>query len=275
MSSDRRISRRLLLGAAASAVVALTLSGCPSLGSTISEAMGNQASAGQSSNATQQSQAPASQPAQQNQQPPAGATMAYQYQFNSFYGVMWNFGWFGYKDANYQPGQGTVWQITSSRSSKGPTMFERAFLKTNADATQWWRLKITGDKNEIVYEFLVGTDGKVQKVRYLDPGSKQIGEFLPDQSGSQQQNGPSQPTRDQLASSLVGTESVQVKAGTFTADHYSYTDPNSGYKGDSWISKKVPGYMVKFIGTNPKNNAASSGELVQIETGVTTSLGSY
>ncbi len=44
MSSDRRISRRLLLGAAASAVVALTLSGCPSLGSTISEAMGNQAS---------------------------------------------------------------------------------------------------------------------------------------------------------------------------------------------------------------------------------------
>ena len=83
---------------------------------------------------------------------------------------MWNFGWFGYKDANDQPGQGTVWQITSSRSSKGPTMFERAFLKTNADATQWWRLKITGEKNEIVYEFLVGTDGKVQKVRYLDPG---------------------------------------------------------------------------------------------------------
>jgi hypothetical protein len=33
--------------------------------------------------------------------------------------------------------------------------------------------------------------------------------------------------------------------------------------------------MVKFSGTNPKNNATSSGELVQIETGVVTSLGSY
>jgi len=213
--------------------------------------------------------------AQQSQQPAAGATIAYQYQFNAFYGAMWNFGWFGYTDANYQPGQGTVWQITSSRDSKGSTTFERAFLKVNADATQWWRLKISGSgaKEEVVYEFLVGTDMKVLKVRYKDPDSGQIGEFIPDQSG--QQSSPSQPTRQQLANYLVGTESIQVKAGTFTADHYSYTDPQTGYKGDSWISKTVPGYMLKFTGTNPKNNATSNGELAQIESGVTTTLGSY
>ncbi|HYW84291.1 MAG TPA: hypothetical protein VFB30_13600, partial [Spirochaetia bacterium] len=209
-------SRRLVSLAAGIAGCALVLSGCSSMGSAISSAVSGQSATTQSSTASGSSQTQTSQPSQQSQQPPAGAAVAYQYQFNTFYAVMWNFGWFGYKDANYKPGEGTVWQITSSRNSKGPTMFERAFLKANSDKSQWWRLKITGGKDEIVYEFLVGADTVVQKVRYKDPGSGKIGEFVPSQSGSQPQGMPSQPTRDQLAHSLVGTESVQVKAGTFT-----------------------------------------------------------
>jgi hypothetical protein len=270
MTSRGFSSRHFLILAVTGMILALGLAGCFSMGSVVSGAVGQNASS------QQQAQPAPAQPAEQSQpaQQPSSAAMAYQYQFNAFYGAMWNFGWFGYKDANYKPGQGTVWQITSSRNSK-TTTFERAFLKANADQSQWWRLKITGGKDEIVYEFLVGADTKVQKVRYKDPQSGEIGEFIPDQSGSQQQGMPAQPTRQQLASSLVGTESVQVKAGTFTADHYSYTDPQNGYKGDSWISKKVPGYMVKFTGSNSKNNVTSSGELIQIETGVTTALGSY
>jgi hypothetical protein len=66
-----------------------------------------------------------------------------------------------------------------------------------------------------------------------------------------------------------------VKAGTFAADHYRYTDPKSKYTGDSWIAKTVPGLMVKFIGKNEKNENTASGELVQIENGVTTVLGSF
>ena len=261
--------RPLLIAAAVGVGIALTPSGCFSMGSTISGAV--------SQSAQQPGQSASSQPAPRSQQPSPGAAVAYQYQFNAFYGAMWNFGWFGYKDANYDPGQGTAWQITSSRDSKGPTIFERAFLKANDDKTQWWRLKIAGSKakDEIIYEFLVGADMMVQKVRYRDPGSGQIGEFVPDQSGSQQKDAPSTPSRPQLADNLVGTESVQVKAGTFTAGHYSYTDAQSGYTGESWISKTVPGYMVKFSSTNPKNHSTSNGELVPIETGVTTSLGSY
>jgi len=266
--------RRIVILTVVAMMIAFGLSGCFSFptGAVVSGVAGqNQTPAAQ--------QAPADSTAQQQPQQapqgqqPSGAAFAYQYQFNAFYGAMWNFGWFGYKDANYQPGQGTIWQITSSRNNK-TTLFERAYLKANADQSQWWRLKITSGKDEIIYEFLVGTDTKVQKVRYKDPGSGQVQEFIPDNSG-QQQGTYSQPTRNQLANSLVGTETVQVKAGTFTADHYAYTDPQSGYKGDSWISKKVPGYMVKFNGISPKNNVTSSGELVQIESGVATVLGSY
>ena len=41
------------------------------------------------------------------------------------------------------------------------------------------------------------------------------------------------------------------------------------------MSTTVPGGMVKSIYTSKKNNQTSSGELIQIESGVTTALGSY
>ena len=163
-------------------VVAFALTGCFSLSSAISGAMANQATAGSTPNATQPADPPA---ASQARRHPRRMGAAYQYQFNAFYGAMWTLGWFGYKDANYQPGQGTIWEITSSsKGSKGPTTFERAFLKLNKDKSQWWRLRIKGskEKEEIVYELLVGADTLVQKVRYKDPDSGQVGEFVPDQS---------------------------------------------------------------------------------------------
>lgn len=267
----KNTARSLVLLAAVAATGAL-LAGCVSIGD-VANAMGNK-----NQPAPEKQQQPQAQQQEQQAQPKSsGATFAYKMQFGAFYGAMWNFGWFGYKDANYKPGQGTVWQITSSRGSKGPTNFERAYLKLNPDKSQWWRLKFQGGnkKDEVIYEFLVGADTQVQKVRFKDPDSGQVQEFVPDQSSPQQANAPAQPTREQLANSLIGSESVTVQAGTFTADHYRYTDPKYGYTGDSWITKTVPGLMVKFTGKNQKNEASGSGELVQIENGVTTVLGSF
>ena len=248
----------LFLLAAAGFAAVLVLSGCFSFGSAISGAMVKQNEPAASSNTAEP--APADQPQAQPQPKSSGAVMAYKYQFNSFYGAMWNFGWFGYKDANYKPGQGTVWQITGSRGSKDVMTFERAFLKVTADNSQWWRFRIKGEKkekDEILYEFLVGSETVVQKVRFKDPDSGQVQEFVPDQSGSQPGAAAAQPTREQLASALVGKESVTVQAGTFATEHYRSTDPKSKYTGESWISKTVPGYMVKFIGTNTKNEKTS------------------
>ncbi len=267
MSNRKTVALSLLL--AAGVVAALVLAGCSTVSSAISNAVAPKPAP------AAEAQQPAEQPAAQPQAQPSGATMAYKYQFNAFYGAMWNFGWFGYKDANYKEGQGTVWEITGSRGSKGPTTFERAFLKVTPDKSQWWRFKIQDKKNEIVYEFLVASDTTVQKVRFKDPDSGQVQEFVPDKSGPQPTYTATQPTREQLANSLVGKENVTVKAGSFSTDHYRYTEPKSGYTGDSWISKTVPGYMVKFSGKNPKNNDTASGELVQIENGVTTVLGSF
>lgn len=252
---------------------AVVLSGCSTLGSAMSAAIGSQSAKSSDSAKSAEPAETSTTASPAPSQSSAGPAVAYQYQFNAFYSGFWNMGWFGYQDPNYKPGQGTVWEISSTGGKAEKVSFERALLKINPDGSQWWRFTFTSAKDTIIYEFLVGSDKVVQKVRYKDPKSGEIGEFVPSQNNQPPMT--PQVTRDQIASSLVGTESVTVPAGTFTADHYRYTDKKSGYTSESWISKQVPGYMVKFVGTNPQNTRVSTGQLVKIESGVTTELQSY
>jgi hypothetical protein len=258
------------------ALVALLLAGCSTL-NNLTSAVGG----GSTQNAAQSKQAdsqPASDQGQTQAQAPAGSALVYQYQFGAFYTGFWSMGWFGYKDANYAPGQGTIWKFTNTGKSKEPVTFERALLKVVPGNSQWWRFKMTSGKSTIVYEFLVGPDAVVTKVRYQDPGSGAIGEFVPSQDQMNQPgmgSSTAPKTRAEMAKYLVGRESVQVAAGSFMADHYLYTDDTSSGTAESWVNQKVPGYMVKSIYTSKKNNQTSAGELTQIENGVTTSLNSY
>ena len=255
------------------ALVALLLAGCSTL-NNLTSAVGG----GSSQNAAQSKQAdkqPGSDQGQTQAQAPAGSALVYQYQFGAFYTGFWSMGWFGYKDANYAPGQGTIWKFTNTGKSKEPVTFERALLKVVPGNSQWWRFKMTSGKSTIVYEFLVGPDTVVTKVRYQDTGSGEIGEFVPSQDQMKPQPSTAPKTRAEMAKYLVGRESVQVAAGSFMADHYLYTDDTSSGTAESWVNEKVPGYMVKSIYTSTKNNQTSAGELTQIESGVTTSLNSY
>jgi len=255
----------------------LPMAGCFSMGGAINTAMGKPAMSNAQPAPAQQTQAAPSAAQQTPAATPQAAgspSVAYQYQFGAFYSGMWSMGWFGYADANYQPGQGTVWTFTGSGgSSSKPLTFERALLKVNADSSQWWRFKLETDKRTIIYEFLVGPDAALQKVRYQDPDNGAIGEFVPGQT-QQQPGQPSMPrSRADMASYLVGSQPVQVRGGSFTADHYLYGDANGS--AEMWISDKVPGYMIKTVFTSKKDNKTSTGELVQIESGVTTALSSY
>lgn len=207
-----------------------------------------------------------------------GAAMAYQYQFSAFYAGFWSMGWFGYKDPNYKPGQGTVWTFTgANKKSSEPMTIERALLKVNADSSQWWRFKLDTGKEPILYEFLVGADTIVKKVRYKDPDSGAVQEFVPSQDRQQPMAGPSSgpKSREEMAKYKVDRQTVTVKGGTFATDHYLYTDDQSSGTAESWVSATVPGYMVKTVYTSKKDKGTMAGELVQIESGVTTILGSF
>ena len=243
------------------AAVVLLLAGCFSfdLGSVIGRQIAPQ---------------PSEQPAPESKQAPKGAGpgVAYQFQFNAFFGSFWNMGWFGYKDPNYKPGQGTVWTFTVSGKPKETMTLERALLKVNADGTRWWRLRVDADGDTILYEFLVAADSTVKKVRYKDPDTGSIQEFVPSQQPS---GGPAAPSAEEMAKYKVDRQAVKVKAGTFDADHYRYTDPKGSGTTESWVSQAVPGYVVKTIFTAAKDKETSTGELTQIVSGVTSVLGSF
>lgn len=267
------MKRAIAIPLTLAAAVVLLLAGCMSF--DVGNAIGKQLAPKPAENQSAQEQGQA-QPAPQSQ--PAGAAMAYQYQFGAFYSGFWSMGWFGYKDGNYKAGQGTIWKFTNTKDNK-PITFERALLKVNADGTQWWRFKLDSGKpkDTITYEFLVSTaDGTVSKVRYKDPDSGSVQEFVPSQNQNQQQpQGGHVPTRAEMAQYKVDSPSITVQAGTFTTDHYLYNDTQYNGSAESWVNTTVPGYMVKSIYTNKKNNEKATGELIQIENGVTTVLGSF
>ena len=259
---------RLVRALSVAAAGALFLAGCMSF--DVSSAIGKQV-------------APA--PAQQNEPAPAapepkqsgGGAMAYQYQFGAFYSGFWGMGAFGgYKDNSYKPGQGTVWTFTGAdRKSSEPMTLERALLKVNADSSQWWRFKMDTGKDTILYEFLVGADGVVKKVRYKDPDTGSVEEFIPSQDRQQPAAGPMPKSREEMAKYKVDRQTVKVMAGSFDTDHYVYTDEKERGSAESWVSTKVPGGMVKSVYTSKKDKKATTGELIQIESGVTTILGSF
>jgi hypothetical protein len=265
-------------GLVLAAAGAFLLSGCASL--DIAGAVGKQI-------APKPAPAPQAEPAPAPQNEPApgkgqgssgGSAMAYQYQFGAMYSGFWSMGWFGYKDGNYKAGQGTIWKFTGTgRGSEKPVTFERALLKVNGDASQWWRFKIESGKDTLVYEFLVGPDALVKKVRFKDPDSGTVQEFIPSQDGPQPAAGPANmpKSRADMAKYKVDKQSVKVEAGSFATDHYLYTDNAAQGSVESWVSETVPGSMVKTVYTNKKNNQTSTGELIQIESGVTTTLGSF
>jgi len=264
------------VGAALLAAGVLLVSGCFSfdVGSAIGRQIAPQQPQAQpqpqGQAAPQGDQASAAQPKSRG----AGSAMAYQYQFGAFYGGFWSMGWFGYKDINYKPGQGTVWTFTDSRKASEVMTLERALLKVNADSSQWWRFRFDSGKDSVLYEFLVGPDGVVRKVRYKDPDSASIQEFVPSQD-QQQPAGPPAKSREDWARYKVDRQTVKVKAGSFSSDHYLYTDEKENGTGEGWMSESVPGYAVKTVYTSKKRNQTMTGELVNVESGVTTALGSF
>lgn len=274
MKRDRNLTVSVLVLFVSSVGLTMLLSGCFSLSSALSYAMGSRPADSNSSGGQSQT---SSQPAPDaSANPPAQSkptnTEAYRSQFGSFYSAFWNMGWFGYGNSEYKPGQGTVWQF-SGGSSENEVSFERAYLKANGDGTQWWRFAMSSEGKDYVFEMLVNSDGTVQKVRFKDPESGTVGEFVPAQS-----NAPSRaPAIDQsaLSKSLVGHEQTTVPAGSYPTDHYAYTDPQNSYTFDVWIDQSLPGAMVKFSGKSPQNKVVSQGQLMKIESGVTTQLGSY
>lgn len=281
-----------VLGTAAGLLVVLSFVGCSTFNSLLSQAVRGAAGTSGETNGSQPAAqssgetgtAPAAKSTAQPSSAGGASIQAMQAQFYAAYSMALSFGGFKTGEAGYRPGQGTVWELKGGSSGNRASTVEHALLKINTDDTQWWRLELTSEGDTMLYEFLLAGGDTVQKVRFKDPDSGKIVEFIPNQSqGGAVSPGAAGPvgvppeTAGGAGQGKVtkGQETITVKAGTFQTEHVTYADNQGNFKSESWTSQGVPGGLVKMVSTNLRSGQEVHAELVKIESGVTTVLQSY
>jgi hypothetical protein len=220
----------------------------------------------------------------------------------------------GYDD--FAEGEGVVWTLTVTDEDGTETVdIERALLKRLPDGKEWWYLSYSTDEEEMVSEALLNEDYEIEVFRYRDPETGQVNEWIPEQEeaaeaeeaetaeGEEETEVEEAPEfyEGNWQDNIVGTESVKVPAGTFTADHVvvnmEYEAETAAGEGESgegdaessgavetethelryewWISEEAPGNLVKYRWTDSAEEGEFLGELASHGTGYTTQLESF
>ena len=145
-----------------------------------------------------------------------------------------------------------------------------------SDGTAWWRLHYSTDEEKILYEYLLDSEMNILKVRYKNPETGAVEEWVPEPSEEAGQEEEVQEfSEEDYARYSQGRETITVKAGTYTADHIVYEDEETNGRFEWWVTDEVPSGVVKYLGMNPEENSEVTGELVDVRTDYRTELRSY
>ncbi len=186
---------------------------------------------------------------------------------------------------DYEPGDWTRWRFTENGETDG-SWLERAFLRRLEDGREWWRVAMydADSDDTVTLEALFDADrSSILRLRSQFPG-QDIGE-MPVGEGTPVYSEPLTLTAESLEGATVGTQTVQVPAGRFTARHVRFTDVAGVGRAEWWLVDTVPGGIVKYSTSHPHDTDEDAVEglseynwtLELTETGsdATTQLGSY
>jgi hypothetical protein len=190
-------------------------------------------------------------------------------------------GSYTFEGTDYAVGEWTRWRLTESDSEQ-PEELERALLHRQDDGMEWWRVKYISATDEgrdsMVVEALFDPEtGEFARMRGRMPGEEEAHE-MPVEEGTYGYTEPTRLTEASVEGATVGTETVRVPAGSYTADHVRYGGMGGGTY-EWWLVDDVPGGMVKYSrsyesqdmeGPDPYNWVV---ELVASGTGATSELG--
>ncbi len=172
----------------------------------------------------------------------------------------------------FKPGQWTKFKISFSEGDNSGAEVERAFLKKLADGKEWWRVSYVSGTDTVIYEALISPDrSELLRLRVKTTGSEP-GE-IPVARGTGYVQ-PVELTRESIEGATVGTETVKVPAGTFTAKHVHFTPPGSG-SIDWWYVNSVPGGIVKYQFSDESGKVTMVAELEAYGADATTVLNSF
>ena len=164
---------------------------------------------------------------------------------NYLFSIAFHSGSYTVVDEAYQPGEWTRWNF-ADQNEDSPAVLERAFLSRTDDGNEWWKVKYvnTEDDEELILEGLFNTEsGELLRLRAQFPGEEP--QELPVEEGTYGYVQPIQLTEASLEGATVGTETISVPAGTFTARHIRYG--SAGGTLEWWLDEDVPGSMVRYL----------------------------
>jgi hypothetical protein len=197
--------------------------------------------------------------------------------------VAFGAGSYNVEPKEYEAGEWTRWKMVNKGDEETQAYMERAFLQRTSDGKEWWRVKEDGKttSDTMTVEALFAADAsQLLRMRSKMPNDKEPKE-MPVTENTYGYTKPISLTAESIQGATVGTESVSVPAGSFSAKHVRYGGMGGGTL-DWWLSNNVPGGLVKYSVTGAEE-AQSSGpnrnqyvvELVGFGKGAKSELGSF
>ncbi len=160
----------------------------------------------------------------------------------------------------YSEGEWTKWAVLTG-GGKAESTLEKAFLKRTEDGKEWWKVKFydaeSGDT--VVLEGLF-SPGRAELLRLRAKFPDKAPQEVPVQKGVVTYVPPVELTEESLEGATVGTETVKVPAGTFTARHVKYGDIATGGTVEWYIVEGVPGGLVKYVATSSEEKEGEGVE---------------
>lgn len=204
----------------------------------------------------------------------SGRIMMPQMYVSHFYAIYWYAfaaGGFYFDDSTYEVGQGTVWSLSSSEENE-EIRLERALLSIEDDGSRWWRVAFSREGDRLVYEYHIAPDYHLISMRFKDVTENKVGEYEFSKETDENESDSAEVksiTPEDYAEYKTGMERLHITGNTYECDvlEHSYSADSDEWGYTWWVSRDVPGHLVKFYWELNNSEEWMQGELLEITTG--------
>lgn len=199
-------------------------------------------------------------------------------------------GGYGFAPDTFEEGQGATWRVESEdREQVSSFTAERALLKRNEDGSTWWFLKFDADDTDpLMFEVLYTANLEAREMYVRDPDTREVrhhifthdvDEVAEAEEGDESLEEFGYQTNYFHAESWdqyrQDRETITTRAGTFDTDllfvSTSDIEEYEGYDEDDtydveyrwWVSRDVPGELVRFEYRDLESEGTLRGELIE------------
>jgi hypothetical protein len=191
---------------------------------------------------------------------------------------------FAGENSPYEEGVGTL-LVSKTEGGEVYSTLEQALVKINSNGSRWWQVNHTIQDKSIFYEVLVSRQGIPLIIRYIHPetgktheailpASESFKTALEDPEDSKLKDRVQQRIETDFdrefdhtfsKPELVEQRKVDTSVGNIKAFHFrDRSTRETGINIDYWVSKEIPGNIMKIVYKDPEQTVLYQVDLVKI-----------